>query len=295
MNMKAEDNYTAFPEELETAHLDRNETDDAPFLPGMGTLFFLSAAAGAFLIYFNGKINLEYALYLPTGVVALYAGITSLVLRRMEDRERADHQIDSIYFLGFLFTLISLVSLFAGFSGASGAVETESIFLYLGISVSTSITGVLFRNIIRGSYLASISRRRASAGGDAPENSEQLLSAIADALAPMREYLSDRNEKRELLSRQEDAYLGSLERFIEATEGFSSRLNSSQELLGRQMERFSDSLAESEEGMRYMNEITSSLSLSAGEMERFSRGTGELNVVLDGLLEILEEKVGKLV
>jgi methyl-accepting chemotaxis protein len=244
---------------------------------GLGAAFFLSTLAGALLIYFNGDINLDYALYLPTGVVALYAGIIALALPGIKDRDQAEHHIDSVYFLGFLFTLVSLVSLFAGFSTASAFNGTESIFRYLGISVSTSIAGVLFRNIIRGSHLALLARQRAVSEEDTPEhepeNAQQLLSLHSDSLVTMKE---------------------SLGRFIEATEGFSSSLNSSREILGRQMESFKDCLAESEEGMRRMSEMSHALSLSAGEMDRFSRGTGELNVVLDGLLEILEEKVEKL-
>lgn len=273
---------------------------------GIGFLFFMVAGIGAVFIYFNHEIDPNYGMYLPTLVVIGYSGAVSHVLKQIKDREQAEHQIDSVYFLGFLFTLVSLLFFFSGFSkisGTSGIPDlngpAESIFRYLGISVSTSIAGVLFRSILRGSYLARRSAKRFETGIDpdaSPEDkSEQLLEAIAESLAPMREYLSERNEKRQLLSLQEDAYLASLERFIEATENFSSRLDSFRQLLGKQLESFSDSLAESEEGMRRMSEIHRALSGSAEEMERFATGTGELNVVLDGLLEILELKVEKVV
>jgi hypothetical protein len=269
-----------------------------------GFAFFLSAIGGAFFIFFNREIDPTYGVYLPTLVIAVYAAVVAGALKKLRDEEQAEHQIDSVYFLGFLFTLISLFSLFAGFSRVSMAIptdisglsgHTESIFRYLGISVSTSIAGVLLRSILRGYYLGRRATGKARVDGESVDNTEQLLGAIADSLAPMREYLSERNEKRQLLSLQEDAYLASLDRFIKATESFSSRLDDSRQLLGRQVESFSDTLAESEAGMRRMNEISRALTNSAGEMERFSIGTEELNVVLDGLLEILEKKVEKVV
>jgi hypothetical protein len=96
---------------------------------------------------------------------------------------------------------------------------------------------------------------------------------------------------RELLSRQEEAYLGSLDRFGEAMDSFSGTLDRSREMLGRRMEGFSDTLAGSEESLRRMNGITGSLGTAAGEMERFSRGTGELNVVLEADKIRLAEEV----
>ncbi len=259
-------------------------------------LFFLFAAIGGLLIHYHGKIDFAYALYLPTGVVVLYSLMIILFLKRTSLREQAEHRIDSIYFLGFLFTLISLVSLFSLFSRELLGDDADlsrlamMIFPYLGISVSTSIAGVLFRNILRGWYL---SREAKKSGGEEPgiDNSEELLRAIAETLKPMKEYLAERGGKLELLANKEDAYLASLSRFIEATDSFSGNLESSNQLLQRQLTSFADTLGESEEALQRMNRMSASLEDASLQMDTFSRGTKELNTVLDGLLVILDEKV----
>jgi len=261
-----------------------------------GNLFFLLFSAGGFGgIFFNHLIPWEYSFSLPVGMVALYAAITGLLMKKISDPECADHTADSIYFLGFLYTLIALVSLFfrfyradaaaAGPAGTDTGALVDAVFFYLGISVTTSIAGVLFRSMIRGGWLGRRSRTQT------PEDSRELLQAIADTLDPVRQYLEERSSRAEEMERREEQYLNSLGKFIRATDDFSSQLSRAREDLSGQLVQFSDAVGQHREGMREFSRLSSSFTAAADEMARFSLGSRELNSVLDSLITLLESKV----
>ena len=180
----------------------------------LNTLFLLFSTAGFIVVFANDALPEGYAFLTPLALVAVYGLIVSRALRDCHDASFADHQLDSIYFLGFLYTLVSLVALFyqlhssvaategattspAVAAPASALIVSQALY-YVGISVSTSLAGVLFRNMARGVYL-----RRHPDDGDERERAETAKA----------------------FENREDRYLEALETFVETTESFNRGLS----------------------------------------------------------------------
>lgn len=255
---------------------------------GLDTFFLFAGIAGFFTIFFSETAAGKVVYVLPTAIVLVYALAVGSNLTRCEDRTLAEHHIDTIYFLGFLFTLFSLVTLFYRVQngGHTGAELLSRVVVYVGVSVSTSIAGVLFRSIVRGSYL----RRH-------PERSVDTIEA----------FLAERETTTRALERKESQYLKALDRYVEATNSFSDGLSTSHsdlvtrtESIARVMETqaanvdsFASITARLSETVATMERRTDSLPLEAvtKELESFHQGVRELNLVLDSLITVLENKV----
>lgn len=273
----------------------------------LNALFLLACAGGFALVFFDGRfaasVAPEYRFFAPTVVVTLYALIVRLALRRCSDRSLAEHHVDSIYFLGFLLTLVALITLFSRLSGSSsgldGRQEIDHAFYFVGISVSTSIAGVLFRNMARGSYL-----RRHPEDTDELSRSYELLKSTADGFnAKYREtfesvrlFLDERRENAAALAEGESRYRESLERFVTVTNQFSASLEAAEKQLSARAET-----------LESFNRLTGEIAASAGrirsaaddlplrelgeDLSRFGTGVRELDAVLDSLITLLEAKV----
>lgn len=279
-------------------------------------LFFLFSAGGGLVIFSENRFIPLAALLLPAGLVVVYAVLSGLLLRGCDDRSYAEHQIDSIYFLGFLYTLLSLVTLFyCLYTGGAPAAEEDYIektFLFTGISVATSLTGVLFRNIIRSSYL-----KNHPDSTDELERTYEVLRTMADnftagyreTLDSIKLFLAEREETTKNMARQEKRYLKSMEAFIEAAEGFTGTLSRAERELSGDMASFSGIIREHAAGVEEFHRLHSTFADTAvrirreaeaspipainEEMARFEAGTRELNTVLDSLIDVLEVKVEK--
>jgi hypothetical protein len=255
---------------------------------GRDAFFLLAGVAGFVVIFFSEAASGEFVYLAPTAIVLVYALITGGSLRECEDRTLAEHHIDSIYFLGFLFTLFSLVTLFFRLHNGSlsGAELLSRVVVYVGISVSTSIAGILFRSIARGAYL---SRH--------PERSVDTIEA----------FLAEREATTRALKRKETQYLKALDRYVEATSSFSEGLGQSQselvprvesiaramEMQGKNLETFSSATARFAETAASMERRAATLPWEAvtNELDAFHQGVRELNLVLDSLITVLEHKV----
>ena len=284
----------------------------------LNMLFLIFAVLGFAAIARSEQLPESYGAFLPVGLVAVYGLLVGWILRECRDRALADHHLDSIYFLGFLFTLVSLAVFFMELQELdagqlSGALMGEA-FYYVGVSVTTSLGGVLFRNIARGSYLR-----------DHPDESEDLREmyrALESAARSFTEgyeetfsrldlFLRERSESAEELREAELRNRRALEELAEVTETVARRLTETQRTLsgaagevgvqvhgfGRavaELESRAHAAAESAAGVRgELEELP--LSEVGGELHRFRTGVDELNLVLDSLLEILDRKVGSLV
>ncbi len=255
---------------------------------GLDAFFLFVGTAGFLTIFFSETATGSVVYVLPTAIVLVYALAVGSILAQCEDRTLAEHHIDTIYFLGFLFTLFSLVTLFFRVQngGHTGAELLSRVVVYVGVSVSTSIAGVLFRSIVRGSYL----RRH-------PERSVDTIEA----------FLAEREGTTRALKRKESQYLKALDRYVEATNSFSEGLQESRSAIVTQTEAiarvldtqtanldtFSTMTAGLAETVATMDRRTASLPLDSvtQELESFHRGVRELNQVLDSLITILEQKV----
>ncbi|TVR34681.1 MAG: hypothetical protein EA404_02120 [Spirochaetaceae bacterium] len=276
--------------------------------------FLLFAVGGFALIFFDQQIDHQYLFFAPTALVMFYALLVHRLLANCYEQTLADHHIDSVYFLGFLFTLVSLITLFyrlqSGLNAADGSAQISQAFYYVGVSVSTSIAGVLFRNMARGAWL-----RDHPEDSDNLEKSYQLLKSIADSFSvnyrqtfeQIQLFLSERRESLSVLSDKETEYLAALERFIGATNGFSHGLDHSGRELSARLQQLSEQLALHGETVAGFTQLGAAFTQTAAqlhtqaeraplaainqELEQFHGGVGELNRVLDSVITLLEARV----
>lgn len=288
----------------------------------LNSMFFLLAAAGFGLIFYDIALPNEVVFFLPVGLVAAYGLLITLLLRNSNDYTLAEHYLDSIYFLGFLYTLISLAALFfrlqgmqfsgeAADAGLSGEMLSQA-FYFVGISVSTSLAGILFRNIGKGSYLKNHPDQ-----GDQLEKVYELLSNAASSFADqyettfenLRSFLAERSQTAEQLNEKEAHYMSALDRFVETVDRFNTGLSRSQAELsnrvaelraradeyGRQLDQFSDATSRVAATTERISDHAAKMPLEAvvGELDRFRTSVDDLNRVVDALISILDSKVGK--
>jgi len=262
---------------------------------GLNVVFFLAAISGfAATVATKPGFGFPAWEYIPTVAVALYAGIVHLSIRTYNDRSVAEHYIDTVYYLGFLFTLFALVTLFAaagrlGTGFATGDRLVTASMTYIGISVTTSLAGVLLRSMVRGAYLHTH-----------PERTVDTIEA----------FLAERSATIEALTAREQEYSGALERYIAATESFSTHLGEAQARMAEPLERIAaqakrhvDSADAFEAVQQRFIQTAESIHREASilpwsavgkQIESFTVGVRELDAVIDGLVTVLEHKVEKI-
>lgn len=261
---------------------------------GLNSVFLCAAAAGFAATVVTTPGFIEGWEYVPTSMVVLYAVVVHLMIRSCGDRSVAEHYIDTIYYLGFLFTLFALVALFAtagrlGTRFSGGELLVTASMTYIGISVTTSLAGVLLRSMVRGAYLRTH-----------PERSVDTIEA----------FLSERAATIRALTEKEQEYSKALEHYISATESFSSRITVTGTHLTEPLERIAvqaerhmksadafeavqQRLIQTAEGIHREASLLPWSSVGK-QMEEFSTGVRELNAVVDGLIEVLENRVERI-
>jgi len=301
-------------------------------------LFFICAVGGGVSIFYSDLLISEYALLLPITAVVLFAFSVAIAQKAGTDAESAEHYAESIYFLGFLFTLVSLATLFyrMGAGGLGSAVPgisgeaasagltasrqlllsteiLENTFSYIGIAVTTSVAGVLLRNIIRSKFLKN------NPGGQGDFESavlqlkliaEGMNGGFSDTMSAIGSYFEERKDLAGVIKKKEKNYVEGLENFTVAVNSFSRRLGEvekdllgSAETLGRHLEKQAEGIAAVDGGLKSFSDRLHSLKNdtdaidlkgTSEQLASFSRETGELNAVLDSLIDIIERKVDSL-
>lgn len=307
-------------------------------------LFFVCAVGGGLSIFYSDLLISEYALLIPTAAVVLFAFSVAAAQKAGTDAESAEHYAESIYFLGFFFTLVSLATLFyrmgagglgssaagiiGGTAGEGEAVSAgltasrqlqlsteilENTFSYIGIAVTTSVAGVLLRNIVRSKFLKN------NPGGQGDfESAVMQLKLIAegmnggftDTMSAIGAYFEQRKDLAGVIRKKEEAYVDGLENFTDAVNRFSRKLGEvekdllgSAETLGRHLEKQAEGIGAVDESLKSFADRIHSLKNdsdaidlqgTADQLASFSRETGELNAVLDSLIDIIERKVDSL-
>lgn len=300
-------------------------------------MFFIAAVGGAAMIVYSRMLLPEVANFGPTVVVVLFALMVAVAQKAGADGELSEHYADSIYFLGFLFTLISLATLFyrigegglgsglAGGTEGSGDISLtllesqrfslstrmiEETFSLIGVAITTSVAGVLMRNLVRSWFLKS------NAGGNSDMEAmvselkkiaEGMSGGFVDSMEAIGNYFEERKDLAGQIKKKEKAYVNGLEIFTETLERFSSRMGDVEKKLLDSSESLGDNLIRQAEGIGRTDESLRSLSAqlrslkadsegfnlkkTADELASFGRETGELNAVLDSLIDIIERKV----
>jgi hypothetical protein len=282
-------------------------------------LLFLAAAGGGFIgIFGDTALSLRGELLAIVGLIVVYGLLVSAMLRGCRDRSLAEHHLDAIYFLGFIFTLAALVALFMRVTGGSfeaqGEVLSEEVLgtalHYIGISVTSSLAGILMRNLARGHYLKTHPEEDdtlAETYALLHRTVAQFSEASRQSFEKLDLFLAERSETMSSMTEKEQRYLAGLEAFTEATERFAGGLTRSEAELSarvadlrnsvdgyqRYLSRFAevtDTLARSSDAARERMDALP-IEAAGAELERFRSGVQDLNKVLDSLIELLERKV----
>ncbi|MBN2657357.1 MAG: hypothetical protein EH225_05300 [Calditrichaeota bacterium] len=265
-------------------------------------LFFLVCAGGFAVIFFNERIEYQLAPLLPTFFIIFYGLIVSGAIKECNDFSLAEHLTDTIYYGGFLFTLMSLVALFFKLKDipemAEGHILITMTLSHLAIAITTSMAGMLIRSLVRGRWL----KLHPEEEGDL-EKSYEMLKAIADQFSSsysdtfdsIKAYLEEKVQTAAAVDHKEKEYLASLDRFISASDRYAAMLEKQNSQYGNAMENLSRSGKELFESSDKMRAELDRLPLKEinDDLNRFRGETGELNLVLDSLVEILENKVEK--
>ncbi|MCK5675324.1 MAG: hypothetical protein KAH95_18220 [Spirochaetales bacterium] len=287
----------------------------------LNKMFLLFAATGFILIFNQEKLDAVVSFILPAGIVFLYGLIVKSKLKRIDssvpepvEGDLAEHHTESIYFMGFLFTLISLAVLFYRFS--SGFFTLDSVdqisetFHYIGISVTTSIVGVLMRNIVRPGVLSQY-----NSDDDSLEKSFEILKEIASDFSTgykttfnnLETFLEERRNNAAVLDSKEKEYLVALDGFIESTRRFSSDLKDADNSLVNHVDYYMRTAELQSKSIHSLNDASRDLAEStlrirndiemipmvdvANNIRTLGEETGELNTVIDSLLEIMDHKL----
>lgn len=274
----------------------------------LNLLFLAAVGAGAWVLMHSEQLAHNSELILPPLIVAGYSLVVYGSLRAARNEAALEHYADSIYFLGFMLTLVSLITLFyrfqldvvdvfgaaesavaaaaaeegAVYGGGLSGLVLERSFSHIGIAVSTSLAGVLFRNMVRGALLGAADQTDA----DEAAGSEEDFA---------------------LIRQRETEYVQALEAFVSSTGAFSEGLAAQQQQLGQRLEEMATAVSRHEQVLSGYAELGRSLVQSAErvqelaehtplrrlneELSEFSGGVKELNTVLDGVISILEQKV----
>ncbi len=253
------------------------------------------------------------ALFLPAALVLLYGVVVAFATRRCGDFSLAEHHIDSVYFLGFLFTLISLLMLFTrvqfsreGWDAGGAGGEMWQVFSYVGVSVSTSIAGVLMRAVVRSFYL-----HHHPENSDSLERSYELLARVADQFSSrsgetfdgITAFLRDRQETQQSLAEAEEGYRQSIERFVQETDRLSTSLSGAGQQLAGHLVGTAEVVAAHRDEVEQFLTLSRRFAAAAddapvaaitSELQEFRRGVAELNLVIDSLVDVLEQRVGQI-
>ena len=278
---------------------------------------FLLFALGGFLLIFNQEKLEDLASFLlPMGIVFIYGLIVKTSSKRLDDFDLAEHHTESIYFMGFLFTLISLAVLFYKFSSGFFALDSveqiSETFHYIGISVTTSIVGVLMRNIVRPGVLSQY-----SSDDDSLEKSFEILKQIVSDFSTgykttfdnLETFLEERRNNAAVLDSKEKEYMAALDGFVEATRRFSTNLKDADNSLVNHVDYYMHTAELQSKSITALNDASQDLAEStlrirndiemipmedvADNIRTLGDETGELNTVIDSLLEIMDHKLEK--
>jgi hypothetical protein len=105
----------------------------------------------------------------------------------------------------------------------------EETFSLIGVAVTTSIAGVLMRNMVRSWFL----KNHSGGNGDMEQAvaelkkrfAEGMSGGFADSMQAIGDYFEERKDLAGQIKRKEKAYLSGLENFTESMDRFAGRLN----------------------------------------------------------------------
>jgi methyl-accepting chemotaxis protein len=280
-------------------------------------LFPLFCIIGCFLIFkieVTEKVNPKF--FIPTAIIFLYALIIFIITFKSDDFEMADHFAETIYFIGFLYTLFALFTLLykIGVNFEKFKRNEESIiypFFFVGISVTTTMAGVLLRNMVKSSFLKRNPQNEDDLLFQRIEElkkySEQFTNVYSGVFKSMQEFIDERKTEIEHLSVKEKEYINSLDKFNNTIDAFCNSLSLQENELKKMFSTIDQNIENQQKYFSSVEISTNNLSDSvrkikneiqdlnfvkvSNEMSELSKEINELDSVLDSLIKIIENKV----
>jgi hypothetical protein len=278
--------------------------------------FFLFSGTGFAFIFFAERMDSQFGILIPVILVCVYSITAGGLIRGCTDHDTADHYLDSIYLLGFMFTLTALLSFFfriyQDITEEADMYVLQSALYYIGISVTTTIAGVFFRNMMRGAYL-----KNHPVPEDSMEKSFELLQEIAsgftenynNTFGQIQIFLEERAESSKILAQNEKQYARSLSEFSESAVKFRAALDENRERINETLADLVRTLSAQNGAVARLVDLTETFSGTSlrlreeaekipvdqvnQELFRFRNGVAELNAVLDGIIAVIEKKAAK--
>ena len=212
------------------------KTLGATFLPVFGSIGFI-------LIYFQNDIihSPFLAQASPTALVIIYAIFIGFYVKGNKNPDIVEHHAESIYFLGFLFTLVAIFSLFSRFdwNNLKEIEEQKNVVNFIGIALLTTIFGIVFRNIIKATYMQE---EHESSYSQYMNKMEEIKRDFQDfsnryegIFITIGKYIAEREKEIEHLHEKEKEYFSNLDNFNSKVKSFSNTLVT-------QQKSFSDAL-----------------------------------------------------
>lgn len=277
-------------------------------------VFFAALSGGGMFLIPSEQTELAVGFQL--GLVALYGFVSHGAISRISDGQTVHHRIESVYFLGFFMTLMAMVTLFLDLSSrgiedlADGGLP--KVFLYIGISVVTTMAGVLGRNILNGLHL-----KRLQDPEQGLEEHYLLLQEIAEGFnhhynetfQSIGEFLDERKENSTIFAKKEREFLDALSQLSSSLKKVGDDIRQSDDQLRTTADQLRKTLTDqvqtttamaraSEDLAQYISYTREQLEdlpfqTINGNFKDFAYQTDELKAVLDSAIDVLENKLAR--
>lgn len=277
-------------------------------------LFFIFAAASTVSMVVIPSQEIALAIGVPVALVVLYGLFTHWAIGGIQEAETVRHRIESVYFLGFFMTLMAMFVMFYQLSttGLDSLLDEglKGVFLYIGISVVSTMAGVLARNMLSGRHILRLQDPEQGL-----EDSYQLLNEIAHGFTrnysqtfeSIREFLDERRSNTTIFNHREKEFLSALGDLAATLHKVSADIRQTDGELRSTALALGNTMATYERGSRAVvaasEDLASYLSTTRRNLEDvpfqtinrnlsdFARQTSELKEVIDSAIVILDQKL----
>ena len=169
-------------------------------------LLLLFSSIGFFLITYINALDIPSMIRhsMPVLLVLVYVGVIRLWFLDEENHEITNHYADSPYFLGFILTLIALFNIFYNYDFATSSTGDQlinEVVRNLGIALSTTIVGLIGRNMLKTVYIGAIPNPLERSLEEVNKYSNEFIGYI-DSLNMLKTTLHDINEASIILTNQ---------------------------------------------------------------------------------------------
>jgi methyl-accepting chemotaxis protein len=207
-----------------------------------------------------------------------------------------------------------MLTLFYRFSTSSSIAEAGSrildVFHYIGVSVTTSIAGVLLRNMVRTAWLAAhpdTGSGLAEAVLLLKETAEGFSRNYQTVYDSLNAFLAERRDNAAEFSKSEKAYTKALDACTEAAEHFAGSIKLTENKLTESMDGINSCVRAQMEGIKTLDEVNRDFSAASSRLLKdldrlpvmqiaesikvLGRESSELGTVMDSILSIVEKKL----